>query len=129
MVSYQVLGLRPATLVDDPDGVYDWRTYRMDEKSFTVPGQLIQLINPKISQTHTAMPWYLLQSTFLVALVASIFQELAVSSLKNIPKIVLGKEYPYRLGSGEIFQEYLRLIRINTFHWNNSRFCLLPVQR
>ena len=106
MVSYQVLGLCPATLNDDPDGVYDWRTYWMDEKSFTVPRQLIQLINPKIFQMHTAMPWYLLQSNCLIASAMSIFQELAISSLKNIPKIVLGKEYPYWLMSGEIFQVF-----------------------
>ena len=51
-VSYQVLGLRPTTLNDDPDGIHDWWTYRMDEKSFTVPGRLVQPINPKISTTH-----------------------------------------------------------------------------
>lgn len=103
-VSYQALGLRPTTLDDDPDGVYDWRTYRMEERSFTVPGRLIQPINPKISHTHTTIPWYLFQGTFLVALAASIFQELALSSFTNIPKIARNKEYPYRLVSGEIFE-------------------------
>jgi len=109
-VSYQALGLRPTTLDDDPDGVYDWRTYRMEERSFTVPGRLIQPINPKISQTHITIPWYLFQGTFLVALAASNFQELAVSSFKNIPKIAPSKEYPYRLVSGEIF-EVLKIFR------------------
>jgi hypothetical protein len=93
-ISYQVLGLRPTTLDDDPDGIHDWRTYQMDEKSFTVPGQLIQPINPKISMTHPTIPWYLLQGTFLVALAASIFQELTVSNIKNIPKTTLNKAYP-----------------------------------
>lgn len=27
MVLYQMLGLRPATLEDDPEGWHDWRTY------------------------------------------------------------------------------------------------------
>ena len=75
----------------------------MDEKSFTVPGRLVQPINPKISTTHATIPWYLLQGTFLVALAASIFQELTVSSIKNIPKTTPNKEYPYRLASGEPF--------------------------
>lgn len=30
-VSYQVLGLQPATVDDDPGCGHDWRTYRMDE--------------------------------------------------------------------------------------------------
>ncbi|PPQ92922.1 LOW QUALITY PROTEIN: hypothetical protein CVT25_006605 [Psilocybe cyanescens] len=99
-VSYQMLGLRSTTLDDDPDGVYDWQTYQVGEKSFTVPGRLIQPINPKISLTHTTVPWYLLQGTFLVTLAVSIFQELTVSNLKNIPKTAASKEYPYRLASG-----------------------------
>lgn len=99
-----MLGLRSTTLDDDPDGVYDWQTYQVGEKSFTVPGRLIQPINPKISLTHTTVPWYLLQGTFLVTLAVSIFQELTVSNLKNIPKTAASKEYPYRLASGEILQ-------------------------
>ena len=41
-VSYQILGLRPATSEDDPELLHDWRTCRIEEQSFTVPGQLIQ---------------------------------------------------------------------------------------
>ena len=73
-VSYQVLGLRPTTLNDDPDGIHDWRTYRMDERLFTVPGRLVQPINPKISTTHATIPWYLLQGTFLVTLARVFFK-------------------------------------------------------
>ena len=100
-VSYQVLGLRPATLADDPDGQHDWRTYTMGEQSFTVPGRLIQSVNPTASKTHLSIPFYLLQSTFLVALTASLFQSLTVSDLKTVPKLAPTKEYPYRQGSGE----------------------------
>ena len=67
-VSYQMLGLRPATLVDDPDGRHDWRTYMTAEQSFSVPGRLIQSVNPTTSKTHLSIPFYLLQSTVLVAL-------------------------------------------------------------
>jgi hypothetical protein len=36
-VSYQIVGLRPATVDEDPERVHDWRTYRMaEENSFTV---------------------------------------------------------------------------------------------
>ena len=38
-VSYQVVGLRPATVDEDPERVHDWRTHHMaNEHSFTVPG-------------------------------------------------------------------------------------------
>jgi hypothetical protein len=100
-VSYQMLGLRPATLADDPEGRHDWRTYMMNECSFTVPGCLIQSINPTTSETHLSMPFFLLQSTVLVAFTASLFQGLTVSDLKSVPKLAPTKEYPYREVSGE----------------------------
>jgi hypothetical protein len=100
-VSYQVLGLRPATVDDDPDNRHDWRTYRMNERSFTVPGTLVQPVNPSVSTTHTGLPWYLFQGTFLVALAASVFQQMSVSSLRSVPKFAPNQEYPYREGSGE----------------------------
>ena len=82
-VSYQMLGLRPATLADDPDRRHDWRTYMMAEQSFMVPGCLIQSVNPTTSKTHLSIPFYLLQSTILVALTASLFQSLTVLNLKT----------------------------------------------
>ena len=51
----------------------DWRSYSMDEQSFTVPARLIQSVNPTISKTHVWIPFYLLQSSVLVALTASLF--------------------------------------------------------
>ena len=100
-ISYQMLGLRSATLADDPDGRHDWRTYTMNEQSFTVPGRLIQSVNPTTSNVHLSIPFYLLQSTVLVAITASLFQSLTVSDLKTVPKLAPTKEYPYRQGSGE----------------------------
>jgi hypothetical protein len=98
-VSYQVVGLRPATVDEDPERVHDWRTHHMaDEHSFTVPGRLVQPINPTTSNIETG--WYLFQSTVLVTLAASIFQQLTTSNLKNIPQLTPSKEYPYREASG-----------------------------
>jgi hypothetical protein len=100
-VSYQVVGLRPATVDEDPERVHDWRTHHMaDEHSFTVPGRLIQPINPTTSNVGTG--WYLFQSTVLVTLAASIFQQLTASNLKSVPKLTPSKEYPYREASGEL---------------------------
>jgi hypothetical protein len=99
-VSYQILGLRLASLVDDSNGIHDWRTYIMEEYSFTVPRQLVQSINPVTSNSALSMPFYLLQSTILVALTASLSQSLTISDLKNVPKIAPLKEYPYCEASG-----------------------------
>jgi hypothetical protein len=83
-VSYQLLGLRSATNDDDPDHKHDWRMHPIKEHSFTVPGRLIQPVNPTVSKT-TGLPFYLLESAVLVALTASLFQSLAVSDLKRVP--------------------------------------------
>lgn len=100
-VSYQMLGVRPATSDDDPGQKHDWRTYTIQEHSFTVPGCLIQVVNPTISVTHMTIPFYLFQSSVLVALTASIFRGLTASHLKRVPKIAPSQEYPYREASGE----------------------------
>ena len=73
----------------------------MDERSFTIPGKLVQSLNPTISTTHTNLPWYLFQGTFLVALAASVFQQMSVSALRSVPKLAPNKEYPYCDASGE----------------------------
>jgi hypothetical protein len=102
-VSYQILGLHPATEDDDPEKIHDWHTYRHSNKfSFTVPGRLIQPLNPSMSKTHCPgqVPWFLFQSTVLVALAASLIEQLMVSYLRNVPKLVATKEYPYRKASG-----------------------------
>ncbi|KAF8964489.1 hypothetical protein BDZ97DRAFT_1660101, partial [Flammula alnicola] len=102
-VSYQMLGLRPATTDDDPGLKHDWRTYRMPERSFTVPGALVGPVNPSLSSSHTDVPWYLFESSVLVALAASLTQELTISQLKSIPKYAPTKHFPYLEASGEYF--------------------------
>lgn len=99
-VSYQLLGLRPATLDDDPSSLSDWRSCRIEEHSFTVPGQLIQPINPAISTHIPHSTFYLLDSQFLVALSASLLEYLGASDIKNIPKLAVSHTFPYREGSG-----------------------------
>ena len=101
IISYQMLGLHPTTSDDDPTQKHDWRTNTIKERSFTVPGRLIQVVNPTISTTHTKFPFYLLQSSVLVALTASIFRSLTASHLRSVPKITPTQEYPYREASGE----------------------------
>ena len=62
-VSYQMLGLHLARSDDDPELKHNWQTYSMQEQSFSVPGKLIQTINPELSITHKTMPFYPYQAT------------------------------------------------------------------
>jgi hypothetical protein len=105
MVSYQLLGLRPTDSLDDPTMKMDWRTYQTpSELSFTVPGRLIQPINPETSEPQSVGEklFYLLESRVLVALAASIFQSLTASEFKSVPKTPVKPEYPYRERLGMI---------------------------
>jgi len=104
IISYQVLGLRPSTSDDDPAQTRDWRTCTMQEQSFTVPGRLIQSINPTIATKDIQNIFYLLESTVLIAFATSLFQALDDSDLKSIPKMAPTLEFPYREGSGNIPQ-------------------------
>ena len=73
----------------------------MQEQTFSVPGKFVQSIDPALSVTHTTIPFYLFEGTFIVALTASIFQSLSISDLKMVPKFMTTNEYPYRATSGE----------------------------
>lgn len=99
-VSYQLLGLRPATMDDDSEKKHDWRSYSMHEHSFTVPGRLVRAVNPDISTKEMGKPFYLLDSNFLVALVASLSEFLSVLDFKGVPKLVPTNEFPYQEVSG-----------------------------
>jgi hypothetical protein len=98
LISYQILGLRPSDSQDDPTLKSDWRTYPIKERTITAPGRLIQPIDPQTSMPTSIMDpiFYLLDSRFLVALAASLFETQKASDIKSVPKIGLGTEYPYR---------------------------------
>lgn len=96
-VSYQIIGLKPSDSQDNPTLKFDWRTYPIKERTFTAPGRLIQPIDPNTSTPKSIKDpiFYLLDSCFLVALAASIFEVLKASDIKSILKIKIGSEYPY----------------------------------
>jgi hypothetical protein len=105
-VSYQLLGLRPTTSEDDPSMAHDWRTYSTAERTFVTPGCMVQPINPEISKPNSVGTpiFYLLDSRVLNALTASIYEALARSNRKLIPKFGnQTAEYPYRERLGETF--------------------------
>lgn len=99
--SYQMIELRPATENEDTSLKYNWRTYRILERSFIVPGALIGPVNPTLSTTHTDILWCIFQRSVLVALAASLMQDLSVSQLESIPKYAPSPNFPYREAFGE----------------------------
>jgi hypothetical protein len=106
-ISYQVLGLRPASSDDDPSQKYDWRTCRLSqEQTFTVPGCIIQSINPKLADINDPQVpgFYLLDSQVIAALASSIFELLSLADLKTIPKLAPMKDFPYRESAGMFLQ-------------------------
>jgi hypothetical protein len=82
-ISYQLLGLCPATNLDNADMKNDWRSYTIPEHSFTVPRRLVQGVNPTISTRDMAQPYYLLESSFLVALTANLMGYLTASDINS----------------------------------------------
>ncbi|PPR05743.1 hypothetical protein CVT26_008496 [Gymnopilus dilepis] len=98
-ISYQLLGLRPSTSDDDASMAHDWRTYSTAERTFAVPGCVVQPINPEISNPNSlGTPiFFLLESRMLNAMSASLYEGLAKSNRKLIPKFGdRTSEYPYR---------------------------------
>lgn len=102
-ISYQLLGLRPATSedVNEQTKHHDWRSYAISEHTFTVPGRLVQSINPEVSMSTTHNPYFLLESTVLVAITASLLQSIVASDLKLVPKLAPSTEFPYREVGGK----------------------------
>ncbi|RXW13478.1 hypothetical protein EST38_g12377 [Candolleomyces aberdarensis] len=104
-VSFQLLGLRPAKEADNSqsnsEDYSDWRTYNTPERSFDIPGRFIEVVNPEMIVASGYPSYYLFQSPVLIAVAAALFQRLAASDLKLLPKTAPTNEYPYREGTGK----------------------------
>ncbi|RXW13089.1 hypothetical protein EST38_g12763, partial [Candolleomyces aberdarensis] len=103
-ISFQLLGLRRSTSVEDTSGQYDWRTHSIPEITFTVPGRFIETVNPVIAMapSQPSTVFYLLDSAFLIALSAGLVARLSLADLKKTPKIALSKEFPYKDLDGKL---------------------------
>jgi hypothetical protein len=104
-ITYQLIHLFPTTTADDPSQNHDWRSRHsptLDTVQNTVPGQLIQTINPTLSEPFSNdditphRPFYLLDSDTLIALTASFLNHLGSEDAKRIPTAARTSAYPYR---------------------------------
>jgi hypothetical protein len=107
MITYQLIKLEPVTTEDDPNSKHDWRSRHgastgMEPFQKTVPGRLIQTINPELSEPKPhkegfvrERPFYLLDSQSLIALTASFTNRLGSEDAKSIPCIARSRHFPY----------------------------------
>ena len=96
-IDSQILCLIPATLDDDPTQVHDWCwSLNMEVSCNNVPGQDIHPINSSVSVQKLGSPTFLFESTFLVTLSCTLFQELRTQDRKNIFVVKRTEHFPYR---------------------------------
>ncbi|TFY55061.1 hypothetical protein EVG20_g9459 [Dentipellis fragilis] len=100
-VTYQAYSLVCATANDDSTHKHDWQTHDLLPLKFKVPGVLVQPINPTISASAERAPFYLFETSILVALTSSLRDHMTKPYLKCIPHVVRTESYPYREASGK----------------------------
>lgn len=99
-VSYQIVHLVPTNTLDDPSLKHDWRTRGMLDITSTVSGRLVQPVNPVISTATPHKPFYLWESSVLMALASSLVERIFHRDFKNIPNVKQSAYFPYREASG-----------------------------
>lgn len=99
-ISYQILHIVPATTDDDPAAKNDWRSSRPLPYTFTVPGILVQPINPPTSLHTSGSPRLLFDSGSLRALASSLRDRLPRMRLRKVPTAKVSADFPYREREG-----------------------------
>ncbi|KAJ7174927.1 hypothetical protein C8R46DRAFT_891619, partial [Mycena filopes] len=87
-ISFQILRLLPATEEDDPDGRHDWRwSLGLESNCVDVPGNLVQPLNPTVSNRVAGTPTYLFSSDMLLHVASGIHTSLTYSDFEMIPPV------------------------------------------
>ena len=100
-MSYQGLRLVPARYSDDLDGTHDWRSLDLFRLSAKVPGALILPINPDVASHNPCDAFFQFQSSELMALAASLQDQIGRSHRRAIPQIKPSEYFPYREHDGK----------------------------
>jgi hypothetical protein len=101
-VSYQMLDIVQASIDDDPSLRHDWRWSGKRGSSHRVSGCLVQPINPSVSTQQLANPFYLFESSVLMAIGATIFERLGSGLGIILPEVRQSDRFPYREATGDI---------------------------
>jgi len=100
-VSYQGLRLVPASYSDDPDGTHDWRSSDLFQLSAKVPGAIILPINPDVASHNPCDAFFQFQSSELMALAASLQDNIGRSYRREIPQVKPSEYFPYQEHDGK----------------------------
>ena len=96
-VDFQILRLISATIEDDPGQIHDWCwSLQMEAMCENVPGRLAHPINPSISIRTPGKPTFLFESSFLVTLSSTLYQELLPQDWRILLSVKRSEHFPYR---------------------------------
>lgn len=123
-ISLSILGLRRATVEDDPSCQSDWRSYRLSfERTIHVSAKAVAPLDPIISAQGVGKVFYLLEGKFLVTLAASIFGLLEKSDLKKLSIIAPSNGFPYVEPTGVCILDLSVSLAMNICLNRQSMFC------
>jgi hypothetical protein len=111
-ISYQMLCLVPATAEDDPDLKNDWRWSGKRGEWFRVSGCLVQPINPSISTKIIGHPFYLFESSALMAIGHSILERVEQDHAVSVPEIKRSEIFPYCEATGGFNNRQMNLLSL-----------------
>jgi hypothetical protein len=105
-VSYQALRLVPANTSDDPGGNNDWRSSHLFSLSAKVPGILVQPINPTVASHISCDPFFLFESSVLMAIATDLQDNIVTGLHKAIPRVKISDYFPYQERHGMFIRMY-----------------------
>jgi hypothetical protein len=96
-VDFQILCLTSATVEDDSEQVHDWCwSLQMEAQCENVSGRFAHPVNPTISVRTPEKPMFLFESSFLVTLSSSLYQELLPRDRQILPVVKRSDHFPYQ---------------------------------
>jgi hypothetical protein len=99
-VSFQLLFLVPTTVDDDPEEKHDWRWSGKRGETYRASGHLVEAINPAVCTRDAGRPFYLLESSMLMAFGLTILERIASEDGRLLPVIRRSDFFPYREKTG-----------------------------
>ncbi|KAL0564399.1 hypothetical protein V5O48_017648, partial [Marasmius crinis-equi] len=125
VVSYQALRLIPATIEDDLEEKFDWRTTKTLGITGKIPGRFVRPVDPEVRQMEENKTFFLFDSPTLVALTACLMDGLLENDLLRIPTLKQTHEFPYRERNGKacFVADTMNITGHNSFSFSHCPYC------
>jgi len=92
--------LVPTTIDDDPGLKHDWRWSGKRGGSHRASGRLVEPINPAICTRDAVGPFYLFESSVLMAIGLTILERICSDDGRLLPAVRQSDFFPYREETG-----------------------------